>query len=389
MTLLPPNGSDWIQTSTIEGQHANDAWVKFHEPPYFAEFGPPGPHVFAGFISPTQSVNSAALTGGATVQGRITVNHMNRPPHYGFNSGEVPIGTQCWVGLNATASNSAVAAQPCNADGTFSIANVPPGAYTVAVWDTALDLIFGTYGFTVDASGTTCNTNQSCNLGDIPQFTWFNRIEARVFFDGAKTGFPGPNPVGIPEIPVNIRFRDGSLDQTFKTAEGTGVATFNETFPYFNWQVIEVDNTRFKPTGVTVVVDAGGPIPADSGWSMPSEGRLKPQPQFTKVTNAETGAVTYGAAANNPNTGNNLSRTELTGDRSRPRRSRASPPAPTPSPSARPLTAAPRTAASPAPSTTRRSAPRTTRAMRSAKGSSPASRMWPSSSTRSRRPEPC
>ncbi len=317
VTLLPPNGSDWIQTSTIEGQHANDAFVKFHEPPYFAEFGPPGPHVFAGFISPTQSVNSAALTGSATVTGRITINHMNRPPHYGFNSGAVPDpSTQCWIGLNATASNEAVYAAPCNPDSTFSIANVPPGAYTVAVWDTALDLIFGTYGFTVDAGGTTCNNGLSCALGDIPQFTWFNRFETSVFFDAAQTGFPGSNPVGIPEIPVNIKFRDGSLDQTFLTTDGnsligqpSGQAIFNETFPYFNWQVIEVDSSRLKSTGVTAVVDAGGPIPADQGWTLPSKNKLTPQAQ--QISTYSGGLKTgYSGPATNPNTGNNLSRTD-------------------------------------------------------------------------------
>jgi len=308
VTLLPPNGSDWIQTSTIEGQHANDAWVKFKEPPYFAEYGPPGPHVFSGFVSPTQSVPAGALNGSATVKGRIVVNHMNRPPNFGFYTGPQADYTTCWIGLNATGSgaNQAIYARACNPDGTFQIAGVPPGAYQIAVWDTALDLIHGSYGVTVNADGSTCATdNGSCDLGDIPMFTWFTRIESKVFFDAAKTGFPAAGAIGIPEIPVTIRFRDGSVDQTFKTRDD-GVATFNEAFPYFNWQVIEVDSARLKPTGVTVVVDAGGPIPPDNGWTMPSEGKLNPQPQ--QVWNAR--AKTLGGRATNPNTGNNLSRTD-------------------------------------------------------------------------------
>jgi hypothetical protein len=47
--ITPPTGSDRAQTSTIEGTPVNDAWVKANEPPYFVEFGPPGPHVFFGF----------------------------------------------------------------------------------------------------------------------------------------------------------------------------------------------------------------------------------------------------------------------------------------------------------------------------------------------------
>ena len=318
VTLLPPNGTDWIQTSTIEGQHANDAWLKFHEAPYFAEFGPPGPHIAQGFISPTRSMPAVnALIGGATVTGRITVNHMNPPPHYGFNSG-APIalgqtGSSCWVGLNQVSSNQAVFVGPCNPDGTFSIANVPAGDYRLAVFDTALDLIHGNYGFTVDEGAATCNngTVAGCALGDVPQFTWFHRIEAQVFYDQAQKGFPITGAPAIPEIPVSIKFRDGTTDQTFKTKDPDGKAYFNETFPYFNWQVIEIDNSRFKATGVTVVVDAGGAVPGDSGWNQPSIGKLTPQPQYnTLAANGAKLAPGAWTAVANSNTGNNLSRTE-------------------------------------------------------------------------------
>ena len=40
----------WVQTSTIEGTQVIDAWVKANEPPFFVEFGLPGPHVFVGFV---------------------------------------------------------------------------------------------------------------------------------------------------------------------------------------------------------------------------------------------------------------------------------------------------------------------------------------------------
>ena len=38
-----------------------------------------------------------------------------------------------------------------------------------------------------------------------------------------------------------------------------GVANFNETFPLFNWYVVETDSTRYKTTGIHTVYDAGGP----------------------------------------------------------------------------------------------------------------------------------
>ncbi len=47
--VVPPAGSDWHQTSTIEGTKGIDAWVKANEPSFFQEFGPPGHHVDFGF----------------------------------------------------------------------------------------------------------------------------------------------------------------------------------------------------------------------------------------------------------------------------------------------------------------------------------------------------
>ena len=45
-------GEVWLQSSTLEGTHANDAFAKVGEPPYFQEFGSPGYHSFIGFINP-------------------------------------------------------------------------------------------------------------------------------------------------------------------------------------------------------------------------------------------------------------------------------------------------------------------------------------------------
>jgi hypothetical protein len=81
---------------------------------------------------------------------------------------------------------------------------------------------------------------------------------------------------------VNLRFRDGSIYQAFPT-DTTGFVPFDEVFPFFSWLVAEVDFARFKTTGVTVTVDAGGPV-------APGE-KLTPQIQADGVstTRTETG----------------------------------------------------------------------------------------------------
>jgi len=300
--IVPPKGEGWVQTSTIEGTKTIDAWVKANEPAFFTEFGPPGPHVFVGFIRPAN--DTAALNGGATVNGRIVNLHLSRPPAYAFNSGQ-PFGhTVPWIGLNElpAAGGRGLYAQRANEDGTFSIPNVPAGDYQLVVWDEHLDIIIAFATLRVTAEATH-------DLGDVPVFNWFARLESRVFLDKNQNGFrdcvtmmcgdPSVDEIGIPEVPVNLRFRDGTIYQSFPT-DLTGFVPFDEVFPFFNWLVAEVDFGRLKATGATVVVDAGGPVNADQGWNYPSWDALTPQPQF----NAD------GTPLLNENTGNNLSRTE-------------------------------------------------------------------------------
>ena len=270
ITVSPPAGSDWHQTSTIEGTKGIDAWVKANEPPYFQEFGPPGHHVFMGFVRTMNAAN--VLNGSTNVTGKVVNIHTSRPPDYAFYNG-API-PQCWVGLNElpAVGGRGVYTRACNADSTFSIPKVPPGQYQLVVWDENLDVIIATSNVTVPAGVTLVN------LQEVPVFNWFGRLESRVFFDANENGFRDAGEVGMQGQNINLRFRDGSVYQAFAT-NPQGLAVFNEVFPFFNWLVAEVDFARFKATGSTVVVDAGGPISPHDGWTTPSFGRLNPQPQ--------------------------------------------------------------------------------------------------------------
>lgn len=305
-----PNGSDWVQTTTIEGTLTNDAWVKANEPPYFAEFGPPGPHVFFGFTHTAVNKIRAAKAGEtpANITGRVVNLHMSRPPQYTFFDGGKTEWTGCYVGLNdqTTGQGTGVWVSKCDGEGGFAIPNVPQGNYQLVIWDENLDYIFGSYALSVKADGTCVTQTGSCDLDTVQVFQWFTRLDTRVFFDdpsrpdgkGGK-GWSGTDSRGIPQIPVRTRFRDGTIDQEGPT-DAQGLSGFNEVFPYFNWQVVEVDAARFKPTGATVVVDAGGPVQPDQGWDHPSRDQLTPQPQMDS----------NGQPLNNPYTNNNLSRVD-------------------------------------------------------------------------------
>ncbi len=292
ITAVPPGGSDptkpniWIQTSTIEGTKGIDAWVKGNEPRFFAEFGPPGHHIFIGFVN---NINdTAALNGTQSISGRIVNMHTARPPEYTFHPGDAI--KNCRIGLNRVPGDAkAIYAAGCNDDGTFTIPNVPPGDYQLAVWDDALDLVFGLTTVNVPASG-------DVSLGDVPVFNWFHRHTSRVFFDANNDGFwqkDDPAEYGMADQGIVIRFRDGSIYKASAT-DGSGTVNFKEVFPFFNWMVAEVDFLRYKATGATVVVDDGGAVPPHDGWTTPSWGTLTPQPQSENAGapyRTETGPV--------------------------------------------------------------------------------------------------
>ncbi|HYQ80885.1 MAG TPA: hypothetical protein VEP68_05255, partial [Anaeromyxobacteraceae bacterium] len=142
----PPQGSDWTQTSTIEGTKGDDAWVKNAEPPFFQEFGPPGHHVFVGFTH-SGVLQPSVLNGGKTITGRVVNIHMSRPPDYAFyNGAAVP---KCWVALNEPNGGRALYAGACDAQSRFAIPNVPAGTWELVVFDEPLDVIIASTNITV------------------------------------------------------------------------------------------------------------------------------------------------------------------------------------------------------------------------------------------------
>lgn len=290
---IPPGGNQpgkvakWNQTSTIEGTKGIDAWPKPDEPSFFQEFGPPGHHVFIGFV---ENINDkTALTGTQAITGRVVNMHTSRPPEYTFYNGDPIDG--CRVGLNRIPGDGkAIYTTPCNGDSIFTIPKVPPGTYQLAIWDDPLDLVIGLTTVTVPNNGT------NVDLKDVPVFNWFHRHTSRVFYDANQDGFwdrADPAEYGIPSQAINTRFRDGSIYQSSLTG-ASGEVNLKETFPFFNWMVSEVDYARFKATGATIVVDAGGPVPKHNGWIVPSWDTLNPQPQTENAGlpyRTETGPV--------------------------------------------------------------------------------------------------
>jgi hypothetical protein len=264
---VPNDGKPWVQTSTIEGTPGIDSWIVAGEPPYYTEAGFFGVHAFIGFVLPTSYYLSSIPTDTTTNQfrlllpseqpgtitGQVVMNRINRPPfQMGLNAGEpVP---EAYVGLSDTGNgNRQVYVAKCNADATFSISGVPPGTYTLTMWDLPLDQIIDFRTVVVPPTGGTIA------MGQIPVFQWFGIYEGSVFYDTNQDGKRDSGEMGISNQTLNLRFRDGTIYQSTVT-DSEGAFSFVEVFPFFKWLVAESDYARFKPTGATVYVDKGGPL---------------------------------------------------------------------------------------------------------------------------------
>ena len=247
--VVPPAGAGWVQTSTIEGTKVVDAWVKANEPEVFVEFGPPGPHVFIGFVreydcnagtwgdgslielTKVVTVNNvdtvveqddpdlnpcigysapagAALT--ATVTGTVVDNHMSRSPDFQFHNGTPFPG--CRVGVNLGIAGKTIYSGACDDASSFQISGLPENDYSLTIFDDGLDAVIANHPFSIatntagdgltitaltqtvasNTNGTAPNTADcalfTCSLGEIPVFNWFHKLYTDVFYDRDEDG---------------------------------------------------------------------------------------------------------------------------------------------------------------------------------------------------------
>ncbi|MBA0087050.1 MAG: hypothetical protein HRJ53_18865, partial [Acidobacteria bacterium Pan2503] len=285
-------GEQWVQTNTLDGQHPHDSFIRIGEPSYFQEYGPAGYHVSIGFANPkiindrTQDVCNGFGTPGAvgpcnnTIQGQVDVQRLSRTPDqrlYPSGTRDALTWTQCWVSLGDPDGEDFMF-QFCDAQGNFKFTGVPGGQWRLTIGDQWNDQIIdglstpanvGTLAGGKSAGPLCPGTGSSasvCNMGNIGVQQWQSNVYTRTFVDDNHNGIWDPGEIGIPQVYARIYYRDGHNSNTLLT-DSDGVANFNETFPLFNWYVVEADTTRYKTTGIHTVYDAGGPA---DGTCVPS-----------------------------------------------------------------------------------------------------------------------
>ena len=264
-------GEEWLQTNTLDGTKDIEAFIKPDEPSYFQEFGPGGYHVAVGFANP-KIINDrkAGLCAGptagctATINGLVTNTRMSRTPDqrvYSSGSYDAFSFAQCYVSLGAPDSAD-FAFTKCNPDGTFTFTGVPHGDLKLTVFDQWNDLLVDGLSTPVRVNNDTIGTTDAPL--EIAVTQWRTNLYGRIFLDQNGDGVSQDEEPGLPLVPYNIRYRDGSY-MGYNNTDLNGFAGFNEVFPFLNWLVVDTDSARYKQSGVHVVYDAGGPVDGTAG----------------------------------------------------------------------------------------------------------------------------
>ncbi|MBI5030104.1 MAG: IPT/TIG domain-containing protein [Chloroflexi bacterium] len=250
VSVVPPNGQTWIQTTTLEGGHDWDVWLHENYTGYDPELivgGAQVPEATFGYVAPKSMPASAAT---AHITGRaVGIREYVQQAGGSMPEGPLP---RPWVALTDLLNGDLlVYAAQGNADGTFDIPNVPNGDYQIAVWDAPQNYLLSIKNVTVQ-------NNQIASTGDILLAHWFGMLEGYVFIDTNENGIRDPGEAGLPNQGVVLKSRENSLlDQgnNSTTTNNQGYYTLPLTYEYGWWTVLEVYNDRFYTTGVTWQTD--------------------------------------------------------------------------------------------------------------------------------------
>lgn len=328
--VIPPDGEGWVQTTTIEGTHAIDAWLEEGANGYSTEEGFLQAVVWFGFIRPcefgstTDDCPTNDVAGGNTIVGRIRQLALDSD-----KPGDIALGNPMyrpWVALNnLSGDDEQVYLGRGNADGTFTIPNVPPGLYQLVYWDDPLDFIIQFHTVRVpDGSG------QTIDVGDIGAPRWFGTIKGYVYLDtgvakdgtvipgGAGNGIrdcydpgTGINPhnvatcePGLANQDLDIRFKDGSIKYATFT-DANGYYEFPEYFEWEHFLIWEVGFGRLRQVSTTAyrTDEFGNPIgypySPENGPVGGLGGLLQAQLTWAGTTQwIDTGKLPYGPGEN-------------------------------------------------------------------------------------------
>lgn len=278
LSVTPPDGSGWIQTTTLEGNHDWDAWVMEGATGLDTEFiiaGEPFPGIIFGYVpvpgtpsamtGATGSVNVLpALTGSGTIKGVVDAVKIYVPTNGGVAGlpGAIWGGLQGakidkpipfpWVTLtNLGNGDTVVWVGRGDVNGQFTIPNVPAGTYTLTWWDEPQNTI-------LDLVNVTVGAGETVDMGILPLTGWWTFFDGYVFNDTNRNGVKDADEPGLPGYTLTLRKRENSLmdrGTTATTTDANGYYKFEAAYPMTQWLVMEAYDDLHYTTGVTYQAD--------------------------------------------------------------------------------------------------------------------------------------
>jgi uncharacterized repeat protein (TIGR01451 family) len=280
LSAVPPTGSSWVQTTTLEGNHDWDSWVMEGATGYDTEFvvaGEPFPSQIFGFVPGPASTYQApagqtywdlpahqfAAGGTGTIKGVVDATKVYVPTTGGTCLPGTIWGGLCgakvdkpidkpWITLtDLNRGDTVVWAGRGAVDGTFTIPNVPAGSYTITYWDEPQNYILDLLNVTVAAGETV-------DMGVLPLTGWFTKFDGYIFNDTNRNGVKDAGENGVPNFTLTLRKRENSLmdrGATLVTTNASGYYVMENAYPLTEWLVLEAYDDRYYTTGVTFQAD--------------------------------------------------------------------------------------------------------------------------------------
>ncbi|TKJ30226.1 MAG: hypothetical protein CEE40_05545 [Chloroflexi bacterium B3_Chlor] len=260
VSMAPPQGTNWVQTTTLEGGKGWDTWLQENSTGLDNEFmvaGEPFPWTVFGFVQPKNELTDTNVTGG--IQGTIVAASVYVPlngglPYYGGQWGGLagaeitgPIDHP-WLALNDLLhGDTAVWVGQGNADGSFYIPHVPDGDYSLSYWD-------GPQQYILDLIQVSVVNGQVSDVGTPMLTGWYTRIEGYVFHDENENGKLDGSEDGLPDYLIAVKRRENSsIDRGIISTmtDSGGYYMLESLYPLTQWVVIEAYSDRHQTVGIT------------------------------------------------------------------------------------------------------------------------------------------